>query len=43
MKIGDLYDNKKIVEILDFDENDDYQPYLYLLENGTMVWIPENE
>ena len=41
--IGDIFDGHKIVDIIQEDEFDDYQPYLYQLEDGTTVWIPENE
>jgi mannose-6-phosphate isomerase class I len=41
--VGDLFDGQTIVEVLDQDETDDYQPYLYELENGETCWIPEND
>ena len=34
------YDGKKIIELVEIDEDDDYQPYQYMLEDGSLVWIP---
>ena len=40
LPVGTEYDGHKIVEVVDTDPNDDYQPYLYQLDNGEQVWIP---
>jgi hypothetical protein len=40
LAIGTSFDGHRIVEVVDADPNDDYQPFLYLLDNGEMVWIP---
>lgn len=39
---GTIYDGYVIVDCIQCDETDDYQPYLYTLENGDTVWIPVN-
>lgn len=43
MSIGTIYEGQRIVHIIDSDDTDDYQPYLYMLEDGTTVWIPVSE
>jgi hypothetical protein len=40
LTIGTVYDGHAIVEIVDVDFTDDYQPFLYMLDDGTTVWIP---
>ena len=40
LPIGTLYDGSTIVEVIEHDEADDYQPFLYMLDNGQTVWIP---
>jgi len=35
-----MYDGKEILEIVQFDAKDDYQPYQFMLEDGELVWIP---
>lgn len=41
--VGTVYDGHRIVEVVEKDSEDSYQPYLYLLENGQTVWIPDPE
>jgi len=41
LEIGTEYDGLKIVEVVEFDPHDDYQPYQYMLSDGSLVWIPE--
>jgi len=38
--MGERYDGRRIVDIVDTDPADDYQPSLYQLEDGELVWIP---
>ena len=40
LPIGTAYDGSQVVEVVDYDPTDDYQPYLYMLDNGDTVWIP---
>jgi hypothetical protein len=40
LPIGTMYDGKRIVEVVDCDHEDNYQPHLYRLDDGTTVWIP---
>lgn len=43
LPIGTDYDGAKIVEVVDEDPDDDYQPFLYMLEGGETVWIPQTK
>jgi hypothetical protein len=40
LPIGTAFDDSTIVEVVQYDPSDDYQPFLYLLANGVTVWIP---
>ena len=37
---GILYDGIKVVEVIESDTEDTYQPFNYRLENGQTTWIP---
>lgn len=43
LPIGTLFDDLMILDVVDRDPTDPYQPYLYLLEDGRQVWIPVTE
>jgi len=43
LPIGTEYDGNVIVEVVDMDPSDTYQPFSYLLDNGEIVWIPQGE
>lgn len=40
LSLGTVYDGHKIIEVVQHDPDDDYQPFLYQLDNGETVWIP---
>jgi hypothetical protein len=40
LPIGTVYDGQRIVDVICSDPGDDYQPYCYMLEDGSAVWIP---
>lgn len=42
-QLGTKYDGLEIIEVVSYDEKDDYQPYLYMLSDGNTVWIPVDE
>jgi hypothetical protein len=43
LPVGALYDGQRIIGLYDVDDQDDYMPYLYELDNGETVWIPVDE
>jgi len=43
LPIGTIYDGKAITEVVEEDPHDDYQPFLYMLEDGSTVWIPTRD
>ena len=42
IQVGTEYDGSKVAKVVDHDPNDDFQPYLYELEDGRLVWIPDS-
>lgn len=40
LELGTVFDGRAIVEVIDEDLTDDYQPFLYMLDDGETVWIP---
>lgn len=40
LRLGTPYAGSTIVDVLDFDAGDPYQPYLYQLADGRTVWVP---
>ena len=40
LAIGTHYDHATVVEVVEYDPADDYQPYYYRLDTGEYVWIP---
>ncbi len=41
LKIAVCYDGQEcVVELANYDETDDYQPYQFMLPSGELVWIP---
>jgi len=43
LPIGTAFDDSTIVEVVQYDPSDDYQPFLYQLADGRTVWIPATE